>query len=458
MRKEEIEKEILTAVKKTIEAHNMLKSVKTAIIGFSTGPDSVCMLDTLKTLCGAKIKIYLVYVNHQLRQENILKKEEALTRFYARKYKCAYKIIKVKVLRTGKGIEAEARKKRYDALTDFAKKVSAQRIFLGHNLDDLVETFFMNLIRGSGSLGLQAMPAVRLPFVRPLINIRKSEILDYLKKRGLKFSRDISNLNLNIRRNYIRKRVIPLLLNLNPQLYEVVKREIDILHNDAEFMDNFVEEAFRRTVKKSAHGFTIDLSRILYYNKAIINRVILKILKLLKGDLTGLSSKHIEEIISLKDKQSGRRIILPQNLYAQRIFGKIFISNKFEAEVPDFYMPLKIGEPVEVGNFRLKLGFIKRYDRCRRSANCEVFDYDRIVPPLFLRNRRPGDVIKIKNGRKKLKEILIEAKIPVNERNGVILLCDQHSILWAVGVRRADQAYVDEETKNILRVEFEYLN
>lgn len=458
MKKEDIETKILTAVKKTIETHNMLQCVKTIIIGFSAGPDSVCMLDILKKLYGAKIKIYLVYVNHGLRQENMLKKEEELTRFYARRYKCAYEIIRVQVLKTDKGIEAEARKNRYDTLLDFAKKVSAQRIFLGHNLDDLIETFFMNLIRGSGSLGLQAIPAVRLPFVRPLIDIKKSEILDYLKKRGLKFSKDISNLNLNIRRNYIRKKVIPLLLNLNPKLYEVVKREIDILHKDEEFLDTFVEEAFIRAVKKSARGFTIDLSSIFLYNRAIVNRVIIKILKSLKGDLTGLSSKHIDEVIGLKDKQSGKKIILPQNFYAQRIFGKIFISNYKGKEVDDFYTPLKIGRDVEVNNLRLKMDFIKKYYLCHKPANCEVFDYDRISPPLFLRNRRPGDVIKIKNGRKKLKEILIEAKIPVNERNKVLLLCDQHSILWAVGVRRADRAYVDKKTKNILRVEFEYIN
>lgn len=458
MKKEEIEKKILIDAKKTIDDYNMLKGVKSAIIAFSAGPDSVCLLDVLKTIYGKKIEFCIVYVNHGLRQKIVLRKEEELTRFYARKYKCAYKIIKIKVPESKKGIEAEARERRYDALITYARKISAEKIVLGHNLDDLVETFFMNLIRGSGNIGLQAISAVRLPFVRPLINIRKAAILSYLQKKGLRFSRDLSNINLDIRRNYIRKKIIPLMLNLNPQLYEVVKREIGILHNDEEFIQSFVEKVFKKIVKKEKDGFTIDLNHLFCYNKAIITRIIMQIIKSLKGDLRGLTSKHIEEVVSLKNKLSGKKISLLQNIYAQRIFRKIFIGYSKESKIKKFYIPLKINKEVSIGNLRLNLTLVKKYDLRYPVANCEVFDFTKIYPPLFLRNRKAGDIIKIKNGRKKLKEILNEAKIPINERDNVMLLCDQHNILWVIGVRRAEQAYIDDKTKNILRVEFEYLN
>lgn len=458
MKREEIENKILTAVKRTVEEHNMLKGIKRAVIAFSAGPDSVCLLDVLKTIYGDKIKFCLAYINHGLRPKNILKKEEELTRLYAGHYKCACKIIKIKVSKTKKGIEAEARERRYNALISYAKKISANRIILGHNLDDLVETFFMNLIRGSGTLGLLSIPAVRLPYVRPLIDIKKSEILSYLRKKGLSFSMDLTNLNLNIRRNYVRKKIIPLMLNLNPQLYEIVKREIAILHNDEKFLQDFVKKLFKKAVKKRSDGFTIDLNHLFCYNKAIVTRIIMEIIKSLKGDLTGITSKHIEAIIGLKSKLSGKKILLPQNLYAQRIFGKIFVGCCNKSKIEKFYIPLKIGEEVIIGSLKLNLNLVRKYDLNRPLANCEVFDFAKIYPPLFLRSRKAGDTIRIKNGRKKLKEIFNEAKIPVSERENVMLLCDQHNILWVIGVRRAELAYIDKKTENILRVKFEYLN
>jgi len=449
---------LLDQVNRIITEFDMFVNTKKAIIGFSAGPDSVCLLDVLKTIYRDKIDFYLVYINHGLRQKNILRTEEELTRYYARKYKCDYKIIKIKVPKTKKGMEAEARERRYHALITYAKKISAQRIVLGHNLDDLVETFFMNLIRGSGTLGLQSIPAVRLPFVRPLINLRKTIILNYLKKRDLKFSEDLSNLNLNIRRNFIRKRIIPQLLKLNPQLYEVVKREADILHNDEEFLQNIVRRVFKKLVKKERAGFTIDLNRLLYYNKAVGSRVIMSIIKSLKGDLSGFASKHIEAIWGLKGKLSGKKTVLPENLYARKIYGKVFIGCSDKDKIEDFCIPVKIGKDSEIANMRLRVNLVKKFDLNRRSANCEVFDFDRIYPPIVLRNRKAGDVLKIKKGRKKLKEVLNEARVPVNERDNVVLLCDRQGILWVIGICRAYQAYIDKKTRNILKVEFEHLD
>ncbi len=449
---------VFSQVKETIDRYRMFRKTKKVVIGFSGGPDSVCALDVLKKIYGNTIIFSLVYVNHGLRPKGILKDEERLVHYYARKYECSCKIIRIVVPKTRRGLEAEARQRRYNALMKCAREISAQRIVLGHNLDDVVETFFINLVRGSGTLGLQSIPAVRLPFVRPLIGIKKSDILRYLKMCGLKFSTDLSNTDMNIRRNFIRLKIIPQLLKLNPQLHKVLQREIDILHNDERFIQEEVQKAFDKLVTKKKNGLAIDLKHLLYYNKAIGNRVIMRGIKNLKGNLSGLESKHIDAILSLNDKTSGKKIFLPGNLCAQRVYESVVICPSAGGREKKFFSPVKIDKVVEITNLRLKTSFVAKIAQVHFSENCEFFDFDELIPPFFLRNWKPGDIIEIKKGRKKIKKILNEARVPVNERSSIVLLCDQRGILWVVGICRAYRAFIDKKTRNILKVEFEYLD
>ncbi|MEO0143057.1 MAG: tRNA lysidine(34) synthetase TilS, partial [candidate division WOR-3 bacterium] len=438
--------------------YQMFKGAKKIIIGFSSGPDSVCLLDVLNAIYRKKKELVLVYINHGIRPKKFLKSEEELTRYYANLYQCDYKIIKVNVPKTKKGIEAEARERRYRALINYANSISANRIALGHNLDDRIETFFMNLIRGSGTLGLKSIPPVRLPFVRPLIDVRKVEILNYLKMKKLKFSEDFTNLNTDIRRNYIRHKIIPQFLKLNPKIYETIKRDIELLYADEEFLQGVANEVYKNLVKKKGNGLTIDLNRLFYYNKAIGNRLIMKMLMELKGDLTGIESKHIEMIRGLGYKVSGKFLNLPGGMYAQKIYDKVFMgfverksNNKPEVQ-------LKVGNPVEFGKFVIQAELVKKFDLKKKAENSEVFDYSQLCPPLILRKRKTGDIVRIKNGVKKLKEILNEKKIPVNERDDLILLCDREGILWVLGVYRAYRAFIEKDTEDILKVQYEDIN
>ena len=153
-------------VKTTIGQYNMFDDVTKVIIAFSAGPDSVCVLDILHNLVAGQIEFELVYVNHGLRPSVLLRREEKMTQHYASRYKAKHKIIRVKVPKRKEGIEASARFARYRALDKHWKKTGAQRIVLGHNLDDFVETFLLNVVRGSGMRGLRSIAAVRRPYCR----------------------------------------------------------------------------------------------------------------------------------------------------------------------------------------------------------------------------------------------------------------------------------------------------
>jgi len=136
----------------------------------------------------------------------------------------------------------------------------------------------------------------------------------------------------------------------------------------------------------------------------------------------------------------------------------LFIGYAGKEERKNFFIPLKIGEEIEISNLRLKTELVKNFDLTNLPENIEVFDFEGLKPPLLLRNWKSGDKIKIRDGTKRIKEVLNEAKVPVNQRVNTVLFCDQKGVLWVIGIRRAYRAFINKKTKNILKVEFEYLD
>ena len=449
-----IRKKISTEVQNTIEEHNMLKQVKKLVIAFSSGPDSVCLLNVLHTLYGDKIDFHLAYINHGLRPHKYLKIEEDLARKYALKYNIKHRIINIKVKKKKIGLEAAARKMRYSALLKYMNKVGAQGIALGHNLDDMLETFFMNLLRGSGARGLRSIPAVRLPYIRPLINIKKVEILRYLKAKKLSYSIDETNKVTGYRRNLLRYRIIPEFVKINPQIHETIKREIDLLKQDDEYFEKQAERVYKNVAARELNCISLDIKKILRYNIVIINRIVMKVIKELRGKLDGFESKHFEAIIGLKNKTSGKKIDLPKGLYAQREYDNITIG----IAEPAKSMEIRIDSDAKLlisGDIRVRMQTVSKFDLKSRKSNCEIFDLDGIELPLLIRNKRKGDYIETKIGKKRIKNIYHEYRIPLHKRKGIMMLCDQKGILWIFGAVRAFRGFINKKTKKILVVKFE---
>ncbi|UCG91873.1 MAG: tRNA lysidine(34) synthetase TilS [candidate division WOR-3 bacterium] len=450
-------KTLIEKVKTTIETNDMLQGVNKVIIAFSSGPDSVCLLDILHRLYTDKIRFHLVYINHGLRPKKYLNNEEKLTKTYATRYHVDYSIIRVNVKKSKIGIEAAARQMRYKTLLNHMKEISAQRIALGHNLDDVVETFLMNLLRGSGARGLLSIPPVRVPFIRPLMNLKKKEILLFLSSKNLHYSSDETNIHLNYRRNLLRSKIIPQLLKMNPDLHETSRREIEILKQDDEYLEERVEKVYERLTKRGTHYISLDLKSILRYNSAVIKRVFMRAIKELRGSLDSYESKHFDSIIGLKLKESGKVIDLPKGLYARREYGDVVIGFKRSAKL--IKVPVETeGDVVRYGNDIIKTRTVLRCDLKRLQPNREVFDMDELKAPLFIRNRRTRDFIQTKVGKKKMKKIYSEFKIPMHKRDDILMLCDQKGILWILGIVRAFRGFITKKTKRVLVVEFERID
>jgi tRNA(Ile)-lysidine synthase len=434
----DIKAKILDTVNTTIQEYDMLKNIKKVIIAFSSGPDSVCLLDTLTTLYKDKIDFTIVYVNHGIRPSENLKKEEELTKKYAVKYGVRYRIINLKIPKTKLGIEGTARKLRYRVLFNYMRRAHVQVIVLGHNLDDVVETFFMNLIRGSGARGLRSIPAKRLPYVRPLIALKKSEIIEYLRNESLIYSKDETNELLDYRRNLLRHKIIPQILEINPDLHHTLRRAITILKQDDDFLEEQADKAYERVAERKSNQVLLDTTKLLKYNPSIQSRVVMKAIRTLRGVLDGFESKHIAQILGLKDKENGKKISLPKKLYAQKEYNNVIVGI-FKPANRINIMVNKDNDFLVIGNYVIKLKSVTKFD---------------LKLPLVIRSKKDGDFIETKVGRKKINKIFQERKLPVHRRKEAIMLCDKKSILWIIGIARSSRAFIKKNTKEMMVVNF----
>lgn len=448
--------DLLKNVRNTVNEHEMLKGVKALIIAFSAGPDSVCLLDVIRELY-PDINIHMIYINHGLRSAKETRIEENLTKKYAKKFKCSCKIVKIKIKKTKLGTEAAARAERYKAFMRIMQETGCKRIALGHNLDDVVETFLMNLLRGSGARGLRSIPATRPPFIRPLINVKKIDIISYLKQRKLRYCRDRTNLKLDYRRNIIRHQIVPKLLKLNPDLHHTIAREIDILSVDDEYLDKLAEKAFATSVRIEKNHVIVDIKSAIGYNPAIANRVMRSAVRACAGSLDGFESKHFAAIFHLISSKSGSKIDLPNNIIAWREYDKLMIGQVKKEHRINRKIDLK-KRSVKVAGLRLQVKIAGKTGRVRTGKREEVFDLDKISLPLKVRTRKDGDTLLTKSGRVKLKKVFQEKKVPYLMRKAPILLCDRRGILWVIGIKRAYRGFVDKDTKKMLVVDFEYID
>jgi len=433
----------------------MLERVKKAVVAFSGGADSVCLLNVLYTLYKNRIQFNIMYVNHGLRKQTVLKEEENLAKFYAVKYNMQCKIARVQVRKGKTGVEASARDVRYNALKQYMEDSHASRIILGHNSDDVVETFLMNMIRGSGAAGLSAMGAVHLPFMRPMLYLKKEDICRYVRARKLPYSEDETNKEVEYRRNLLRHKIVPQLCKINPELHAAVHRTIKLIRSDNECLDEYAENVYKSIARSDTDCVVLDTKKLLNYNPAIMGRIIRRAITDIAGSLEGFESKHIAALVDLKDKPSSKRIDLPKHLFGQREFNDIVIGKKRSTRQRKIKVDPR-SDVIKIDEGVVRIRTEKNFDLKKRNKGCEVFDLDKLALPLEFRTRRQGDVLVTRVGRRMLKKIYNEHKIPPHKRAELLMFCDQKGILMIPGVTRAFRGYIKNNTKRFLVVDHEY--
>jgi len=454
-------KMVFPKVKKIIERYNMFSPGDRVLVGVSGGPDSVCLLHILnRCRKDMALSLHVVHINHGIRKRESKREEKFVSHLAGRMgLPITVKSLDVPSYARRKKLTVEeaARDMRYSAFEQLAGKLNAKKIALGHTASDQVETVLMHLLRGSGPQGLSGIPPVRklgsTAVVRPLIEVNREEILNYLKKNKLTFCLDSSNRKTEYFRNKIRLKLLPLLRkNYNENIDGALLRLSEILKEENAYWERVVERVLGKVVSWEAEKILIDFKRFLRYNVIVQRRVLYRLF----GGIVSLS--QIEAIRSLAQKSSqGKRIYLGKRFSVRKEGNFLIFSSSPERRFKKFNYPLRVPGKNEIEGLDLTLNtrIVDFRPVSDKGANTAYFDVDKInFKKLLLRNRREGDRFRPfgLRGTKKLSDFFIDRKIPRRLRDRVPLLVEGEDILWVVGIRRADKARITEDTKKILEV------
>ncbi|MFN3967030.1 MAG: tRNA lysidine(34) synthetase TilS [Endomicrobiia bacterium] len=261
---------------KTVKKNNLILPNDRILCAVSAGPDSISLTHLLIRLKKIlNFDLGLAYINHQLRPKKQIKKEIKLVKKIAEEFNLPYFIEEIRIKKTGLGLEAFARKLRYKALQKIAEKNHFNKIATGHTLNDQAESVLLNLIRSRNLDGITGIPLFRptenkkIKIIRPLLEIKKEELIKYLKENKIKYCFDISNLDTSISRNLIRRKILPLMEKINPSVQEHLSEFAKFSYYKHQYIEKNIKRIFKRTahtVKEKKDTISLDLLKFLRYN------------------------------------------------------------------------------------------------------------------------------------------------------------------------------------------------
>ncbi len=423
-------------VEKLIEATSaVLKGVrgKKIAVGVSGGRDSVCLLHAV-IACGAVdiADVIAVHVNHGLRDE--ADSDEAFVKAFCAERGVRFAAFKVDVKRESKSkgltIEQAARNLRYAVFDGLLSSGEADIILTAHHALDNAESVLMHIFRGSGIDGLCGMNSGRI--VRPLLSVYPEEIELYAKRNGLKYVTDKTNFELDADRNFIRLQVIPLI----EQRYPCAVRAVNALSEESARIKEYLDCGIDPSLISKDGGAVVLSERA--FDTALAERYVRKAVS--EFTLTDITRSMINSVISLAKNRSGAKAELSCGVIAERESGAV-----------SFYIPRRKfdGEKqIELGaNYIDGLAVdVEPTDTVPTDGKKRAVDLD-AIDGAVLRFRRDGDTFTpFGGGRKKLKQYLIDKKIPRRLRDRIPLVCRGGEVLAVVGVEISEMAKVTENT------------
>lgn len=467
---------MLNQIRKTIATHSMLERGDRLVVAVSGGPDSVALLHILSLLSN-EFGLHLVaaHLNHGLRPGEADEEEEFVRRLSdGMGIVCVCKRVDARELRIGRkgSLEEICREERYRFLDETAGRCGAVKIAVGHHRDDQAETVLIHLLRGAGPEGLRGILPVRDGrIIRPLLEVGRADILQYIEQEGLACRFDSSNRSPVFLRNRLRNELIPrLAAEYNPRLAEGLGQTAAILRREDDYLNGVVRQTLRSWgIEPGSEGVVVPVAEFVALHEALQGRIIKSLLEEAAPLRNGIGFRHVEAVLLLARRQDVQRasLDLPFRIRVERAGGLIRIGrererkarNRVRANPPRFEYPVEAPAEVhlrEIGRTvhltRIEKPGIREMKGCPEIG---FMDYDRVIPPLVLRSMRPGDRFAPlgTGGTKKLKEYFIDRKVAAACRGSIPLLADAGSIIWIAGERISERVRVTDETKNVLRAE-----
>jgi tRNA(Ile)-lysidine synthase len=454
----------LKKVEIALKKYDMLRPKDRVLIGVSGGPDSVALLFALFYLQkDFMIDIMIGHLNHMFRPGSS-KKAEKFVRQMAEEMELPFLSKEVKKM----SAQEAAREVRYDFFLEEARRHSADKVALGHNADDQAETILMRIIKGTGTKGLGGIPPVRDDFfIRPLIEIKREEIEEFLKTNKIEYITDPSNCKPIYMRNRLRLELIPKIKKeYNPHIAEELLHLGHILREDEDYINNIVEELAVNMLKLNNNDeLELNIKPYVKLPVSLQRRIIRKGIALAGGEIRGISFKHVSDIMGLiTEKPSGKLLNLPNHVVVQKEYDKLIFRKKGRKKILPFHYQIKVPCRIDISagtslyrfDFTVKKRDMKEsFQKKKREPFRAFLDLDKAGMEFVIRNRRPGDRFQPygMEGTKKLKEYFIDEKIPAGERGKIPLLTKGSEVLWVPGWRVSDRVKLTKETKKALIIE-----
>jgi len=439
--------------------HQMSSPGGQLVVACSGGADSVALLFALSA-CARELGVILtvVTIDHGLRDVDA---ELKLVEKHSVALGHPWRVVPVEVVREKGSLQAGARRARLDALKRIAQEVGGAAIALGHTKNDQAETVLMRLLRGAGTRGLAGMAPVRRPFIRPLLDLERADILSYLTDRGIEWAEDPTNQSDAYTRNRLRREVLPVLESFAPGVFERLSKTAEIVGEDQRALEAISGAALGRvTLERIQGALTINCIALKKEPRSLWPHIFLQALKAVRGGDADLYASHLEALCGLAASTEGSVSIDLPGMCVERVYEKlIFERSGHEGPVDTDAEESIFPGP---GCYRNSEGLftverIGRQDVELRDGIDEViFDAPGLIFPLELRPPAQGERMQPfgMEGTKLISDVLVDAKVPRKKRKGVQVLTSAGNVLWLVGVRRAAFHPLRESSEEVIRVRY----
>ena len=414
------------------EVYNFIKNKiglepnDTIVVGVSGGPDSMALLYILNEFKKKlDLKIVCVHVNHNKRVES--EQEKIDLENYCKANNIIFEYIKITKWGDD-NFHNEARSVRYNFFEELVMNYGAKYLMTAHQGDDLIETILMRIVRGSTLKGYSGFSRIvdkgTYKIVRPLITVTKDEIMEFDKVNGIKYAIDQSNNEDHYTRNRYRHTVLPFLKRENPKVHKKFLKYSEILLEYSDYVDKEANKVFNKVFING----NLDIDKFNELDNIIQTKIIYTILEKIYGDdLLIIGAVHVELIFDLiKSNKSNSIVHLPNNVIVIKSYNDE--SSEYEIEIDD-RVNLPNGKIIEI------------VDECIDTTNYTIrLNSNEVKLPLYVRNRKDGDRIEVKglNGTKKVKDIFIDEKIKISDRDSWPVVLDAtDKIVWIPGLKKS---------------------
>ena len=436
-------REILNINKK----YNLIENNDIIVVGFSGGPDSVFLVEMLKKLqYFFNFKIYLVHINHLLRGEDA-DSDENFSFEYAKKNNLEIFIKRIPVKEiakeVGKTLEEVGREERYKFFSEIYEKVGATKIATAHNKDDQIETFLFRLIRGTSLQGLEGIKIKNNNVIRPISEIYKKDILEYLNKNEIQYKIDKTNFENEFTRNSIRLDLIPFIeerynAKFKDKVFSLIEEIRVNNQNNSLNLEDFSDSENRILLEKIKLLSNFDRKNLLslFLNKKNIE----------------VNRNKIDEISSLIKSNGTKKIDLDKTYRIVKDYTHLYIEDKKESCVINGNVTqVKIPSEQIFDNFKITVSIVENLD-IPKQKNQYLLDaiYNDIIE---VRYRKEGDRIFLdEKHSKKIKEIFIDQKIPKDIRDRLPIFLYNNTIFWIYNVKKAYIPKINKNESKLIKV------